>query len=286
MKNQLAAIKDNISFEATLRSAVKLPGVRINRESFLRKELSKFYDDDIVEKAIITSPARAGLSVKNLERIAKSCIIYETAKVSVISAAAGIPGFKAMIATVPADMLQFFGHVFRILQKLAYLYGWPEMFKDGSEELEDVLDDETSNELTLFVGVMFGVSTANAALSKIAMIAAMNVPKKLMRQALTKTVLYKIVHQTAKIIGVRMTKTIFTQAVGKAIPIVGAVTSGGITFAAFKPMAVRLKKYLAGLPTASAEFCKEAHDGSEIIEVDFSDIDISDMEDEITDEES
>ena len=265
-------VPNSSNFEMILRSAIGLPGVRINRESFLRKELSKHHEDDIVNKAIATNPAQAGLSVKNLEHIAKACITFETRKVSAISAVAGLPGGFAMAATIPADTAQFFGHVIRVLQKLAYLYGWQDMFKGDAVEI----DDETANELTLFIGVMFGVGAANAALSKVAALAALNVPKRLMQQALTKGTIYPIVKKIASAIGVKMTKAAFTKGVGKIIPVVGAVASGGITYALFKPMSLRLKKYLATLPTASVDFYKEPHSDDEIIDVDYSDITIDD----------
>ena len=267
------------TFEMILRSAIGLPGVRINRESFLRKELSKHHDDDVVDKAIETSPAQAGLSVKNLDHIAKSCITFETRKVSAISAAAGLPGGFAMAATIPADVAQFFGHIIRVLQKLAYLYGWQDMFQG-----DDEIDDSTANELTLFIGVMFGVNAANVALSRVAALAALNVPKKLVQQALTKGTIYPIVKKIATAIGVKMTKQIFAKGVGKIIPIIGAVASGGITYALFKPMSLRLKKYLASLPTASIDFYKDLNNGSNIIEIDFSDISVEeniDVEDAI-----
>ncbi|MDR2712606.1 MAG: EcsC family protein [Clostridiales bacterium] len=264
----------NTNFEKILRSAMELPGVRINRADFLKKELSKYHDDDVVNKAIATNPAQAGVSVKNLEHIAKACIIFETRKVSAISAAAGIPGGLAMVATVPADTAQFFVHIIRMLQKLAYLYGWQEMFRGN----DDGFDDETTNELTLFIGVMFGVSAANTALSKIAGLAALNIPKKLMHQALTKGTIYPIVKRIATSIGVKMTKAVFAKGVGQVIPVVGAVTSGGITYALFKPMSTRLRKYLATLPMASVDFYKESRDNSDIIEIDFTDILVDEVE--------
>lgn len=270
MSVQKTSNKEN-NFEMVLHSAMGLPGIKIDRESFLRKELSKYFDEDIVEKAIETNPAQAGLSLKNLERIAQACINFETTKVTAISVAAGIPGGFAMAATVPADIAQFFGHIIRVLQKLVYLYGWQEIFHGD----EDRLDDETTNQLTLFIGVMFGVNAAGAAITKIASLAAQNVPKKLMQQALTKTLPYKIVQKVAKAIGVRMTKTLFTKGVGKIIPVVGGVVSGGITFIGFRPMTKRLQKYLITLPMASVDFYKKSHDNDDIIDIDFSDIDIT-----------
>jgi len=282
MSSQLATT-ENTNFEKILRSAMELPGVRINRATFLKKELSKYFDDDVVEKAIVTNPAQAGLSVKNLEQIAKACINYETAKVTALSAAAGVPGGFAMVATVPADSAQFFAHIIRVLQKMAYLYGWQEMFRDDNDDI----DDGTSNQLTLFIGVMFGVNAANVAVSKIAALMAQNVPKQLMRQALTKGTIYPIVKQVAKMIGVKMTKEIFAKSVGKAIPVIGAVVSGGLTFAFFKPMSIKLRKYLATLPVASVDFYKNAKptQDDDIIDVDFSDIDLSEEEIEISEDD-
>lgn len=273
MPTQESPAKDS-NFEMVLRSAMELPGIRINRASFLKKELSKFYDDDVVNKAIELNPAQAGLSVKNLDSIAKSCINFETTKVTAISAAAGIPGGFAMAATVPADLAQFFAHIIRVLQKIAYLYGWQEMFRGG----EDGFDDETSNQLTLFVGVMFGVNAANVTIAKIAQFAAVRAEKVLLQKALTKGTIYPIVKQISKIIGIRMTKAIFAKGVGKAIPILGAVASGGITFAFFKPMSTRLKNYLSTLPMASVDFYKESHNENDVIDIDFSDVIIDDAD--------
>lgn len=271
MSSQTAV--EESKFEMVLHSAAELPGIRIKRDNFLRKELSKYYDDDVVEKAVKLNPAQAGISVKNIEHIAKSCIKYETAKVTALSAAAGIPGGLAMFGTVPADIAQFFGHIIRILQKLVYLYGWQELFRS-----EDGLDDETTNQLTLFIGVMFGVNAANAVITKIAQSAAVKAEKTLVTKALTKGTIYPIVKKVAQAIGIKMTKDIFAKGVGKAIPIIGAAVSGGLTFATFTPMAKKLQKYLVTLPMADVNFYKQSHENDDIIDIDFSDITDADFE--------
>ena len=140
-----------IEFETILAEAARLPLVKIDRELFLRKELRDRYKRDIVEMAIEYNPAYAGIPVEEINRIAKTCIVAETSKVTAISAAAGIPGGFAMIGTIPADLAQYFGHILRILQELVYLYGWQDL---GLEKGE--LKEETKNLLTLFVGIMFG----------------------------------------------------------------------------------------------------------------------------------
>lgn len=257
---------DESKFDMVLSAAAHLPGIRINRENFLRKELSKFFDNDIVEKAIKTNPAQAGIGQKIIEHIAKSCIKYEATKVTALSTAAGIPGGYAMAATVPADLAQFFGHVIRILQKLVYLYGWQELFND-----EESYDDETSNQLTLFIGVVFGVNAAQAVIKKLSHAIAIKAEKTLVRKALTKGVIYPIVKKIAQAIGVKMTKEIFAKGVGKAVPIIGGVISGALTLATFVPMSKKLQKHLATLPTADSNYYKQ-HKDDVIIDIDFSDI--------------
>ncbi|MFE6825452.1 hypothetical protein [Streptomyces sp. NPDC057690] len=233
-------------FSAVLLAAAKLPGVRINREAYLRSALARHCSEDDIRRAIEETPAAAGIAVEILDKVANDSIRFETGKVSALSAAAGIPGIFALPATVPADMAQYFGHMLRIAQKLAYLYSWPDLF---SEDGDDV-DDATMGVLTLFFGVMFGTQSANAAVGKVAGMMAEQVAKKLPQKALTHGVVYPIVKKVAGYIGVQMTKQTFAKTVSKAIPLIGAAVSGGLTFATYLPMAKRLKKHLSSLPLA------------------------------------
>ncbi|MEV0495136.1 hypothetical protein [Streptomyces atratus] len=233
-------------FSAVLVGAAKLPGVRINREAYLRSALARHCSEDDIRRAIEENPAAAGITVEVLDKVANDSIRFETGKVSALSAAAGIPGVLALPATVPADVAQYFGHMVRIAQKLAYLYSWPDLFSD---DVDDV-DDATMGVLTLFFGVMFGTQSANAAVGKVAGMMSKQVAKKLPQKALTQGVIYPIVKKVAAYLGVQMTKQSFAKTVSKAIPVVGAIVSGGLTFATFLPMAKRLKKHLAGLPLA------------------------------------
>lgn len=244
---------EKITFETVLYDAAKLPYVKIDRELFLRKELRGRYSKDVVEKAIEYSPAYAGISVDDINVIAKSCINAETIKVTAISAIAGIPGGYAMIGTIPADLVQYFGHILRVLQELIYLYGWKEL-----DFNPDTLNEETKNILTLFFGVMFGVNSATKTITKLAEKVAEAVAKKLPAKALTKGVIYPIVKKVATILGAKMTKDIFAKGVSKVIPFAGGVISGTITYATYKPMANKLKKYLASLKTADVAYYEES----------------------------
>ncbi len=268
-KNNIEASED--WFIKTLKAAMNMPGVRIKRTDFLHKELSKRYPDQVVELAISKNPAYAGIYVSDIDKIAKSCIGIETKRVTAISTGAGIPGGLLMIGTVPADLAQYFAHIVRVLQKLVYLYGWKELYNADGE-----FDDETESQLTLFIGVMFGVQAANSTVAKIAQKAAVQVEKDLVKKPLTQGVIYPIVKKIARILGYKMTKDVFAKGVGKLVPVLGGIISGTLTFATFTPAANNLKNHLNQLPMADVEFYKETHDGIE--EVEFSDVDFNEIE--------
>jgi hypothetical protein len=255
-------------FFAVLKSAMNFPGVKINRSDFLRKELSVYYSPDIVNLAIDKNPASAGITKEEINKIAELCIKYETNRVTIISGAAGIPGGFAMIGTVPADTVQYFAHIVRVLQKLVYLFGWRELYNSNEE-----FDDETTNQFTLFLGVMFGVNAANAAVNQLAKTAAVKIEKDIARRALTKGTIYPIVKKIAEMLGIKMTKEIFAKTVGKIVPVIGGGISGGLTYITFRPLATRLRKYLIQLPLADVEFYKsEQTVEADIIEADYTEI--------------
>ncbi|MFD6225847.1 hypothetical protein ACFWFZ_03040 [Streptomyces sp. NPDC060232] len=232
-----------LRFSAALVRAANLPGVRINREAYLRQALGRQCSEEEIRRAIEETPAAAGIPVEVLDKAANDSINYEAAKTSALSAAAGIPGLLLLPATVPADVVQYFGHMLRIAQKLAYLYSWPDLLSDENDDL----DDATKGVLTLFIGVMFGTQSANAAVGKVAGMMSKQVAKKLPQKALTQGVIYPVVKKVAGYLGVQMTKQTFAKTVSKAIPVVGAVVSGGLTLATYLPMAKRLKRHLSGL---------------------------------------
>lgn len=230
-------------FSQVLDAAAILPGVRINRAAYLRTALKRHCTEEQIARAIAESPAAAGIPFEVITEVANTSIAYETTKATGISTAAGIPGGFAMIATVPADMAQYIGHMLRISQKLAYIYSWPDLFVGDGDEI----DEATEGILTLFVGVMVGVQVAQSGVTKVAGMIAAQVVNKLPQQALTKGVIYPLVKKVAGFLGVSMTKKLFASGVAKAIPVIGAVVSGSLTLATFYPMSRRLQKHLASL---------------------------------------
>lgn len=230
-----------IEIDDIIALAFKTPGVHITRASFLQKELYKNHPQEVIDAAIATTPARAGIPSAEIDSIADDVINFERNCVSGISVALGAPGGWAMAATIPADIIQYYGYTLRATQKLLYLYGFPEV--DANEEGIE-LDSHTINQIIVCLGVMNGVAGANNAIKGMAKALAVGVEKKLLNTALTKGTFYPLVKAIAKWFGVRMTKSVFASFFKTAIPIVGGLVGGGITFLSFKPCCHRLKEAL------------------------------------------
>lgn len=230
-----------IDIQDVIILAVKTPGVHVARDSFLRKELYKNHPAEVIEDAIARTPALVGISAEEIDKIADEVIKFERNCVSGISAALGMPGGAAMAATIPADIVQYYGYTLRAIQKLLYLYGFPEI---DTDEEGIFLDSETINRIIICLGVMNGVAGANNAIKALAQALAKGVEKKLLSAALTKGTFYPILKSTLKWFGVKLTKEIFAKSVKNVIPVVGSVVGGGITFLSFKPCCLRLKAAL------------------------------------------
>lgn len=242
-------MSQELSFNSILESAAKLPLVRVDRETFLTKNLSRLCTPEQLQTALAEGTLRADIPIAILDSLANAVINAEALKVTAISTAAGIPGGLAMAATIPADLAQFYGFIIRVSQELAYIYGWDELFTESSG-----LDEGTESQLVLFIGVMSGVSAANKVVGKLFGETAMKaVAKKVAAKALTKTWYYPIVKKIAAMLGQRMVKETFAKGVSKAVPIIGGAISGGLTLATFKPMAHRLQKHLSTLAHMTPE---------------------------------
>lgn len=219
---------------------LRIPGVHIDREEFLRKQFMKNYSNDVIQDAVKFNPAHAGIKVEEIDNIADQVIQYERNCVSGISLALGAPGGAAIFATLPTDIAQYYGYMLRAIQKLLYLYGFPEINVENGVNI----DDETMNLITLCLGVMYGVEGSVASIKVLSNALGKGVEKKLLQKALTKGTFYPIVKKISRWFGVYMTKQVFAGFFKKAIPVVGGVVGGGITYLSFKPCCDNLKKSL------------------------------------------
>ena len=241
-------VEKEFALETVISNAVQIPGVKVNRDNFLCKTFSK--EDVVIQDVLNYGPIEAGVNQETLSKIATKLIYTRTSGSSIASFVAGIPGGWAMAATIPADVLQFFGVALRLAQELSYIYGAQDLWEDGKID-----DERVQNQLLLYCGVMFGVSGAVSGVRVLSTQIAKTTLKKLPQKALTKTFWYPIVKQIGKAIGIKVTKSAVSQGISKAIPIIGGVISGSLNFASMLPMANRLKD---ALESASFGYSDEA----------------------------
>lgn len=221
------------SMEKVISSVVQLPGVKVDRDEFLKEQ---FAGSDInIQDIIMLGPVEAGISREDISGMVNKLIIKRTSQSSIASFAAGIPGGLAMAATIPLDVMQFFGMALKLAQEISYMYGAHDLWVDGKID-----DERVRSQLIMYCGVMFGVSGAVSGVRVLSTQIAKTTLKKLPQKALTKTFWYPIVKQFGKVISVKVTKSTVAKGVSKAIPVIGGVISGGLNFASMLPMAKRL----------------------------------------------
>ena len=228
-----------------LAKVVRVPGVRINREEFLRQELRKLHmGDDAIARAIDSNPLLAGVALTQIDKLAEDAISYETNKSAAISFVAGIPGGFAMLGTIPADLMQYYVHALRIMQKLAYLYGWGELLPDGRDA-----DDDTIGVLAVFFGVMLGVGGAAQSLTAFARVAAKTAYQNhATKRALMSITWYPVVKHSLRLIGINITKSTAAKGFSKIVPVIGGFVSSGLTFMALQSQSALLKGHLREIP--------------------------------------
>ena len=235
--------------KAIMQRAASLKVVKINRGDFLRSEIKRRFPEIDADFAVETTPAETGIAPEDLDRMAIDVIDLETKQCAGLSFLAGIPGGLAMVGTVPADLAQYFAHVMRIEQKLAYIYGWQTFLNE-----EDEVDDETVMKLVVLMGVMMQVGgAANAVTTFAANTARAGIEKAIQKQALTKTFWYNPMKKVLRYLGVNLTKQTFAKTASKVVPVIGGAISGGMTYMAYKPGAERLRRYLRSLPTSGID---------------------------------
>lgn len=230
-------IASDIMLEEIVQKAIQIPGVKVDRNKFLAECFSS--KTDLLENIINKGTVGAGITREEINNQANRLIINRTSQSSLASFAAGIPGGLAMAATIPADILQFFGMSLRLAQELSYLYGADDLWKNGQVD-----DEKVKNQLILYCGVMFGVSGAVSGVRVLSTQVAKTALKKIPQKALTKTFWYPMIKKICSFVGYTLTKKTLASGVSKAIPVIGGVISGTINFASMMPMAKRLNNTL------------------------------------------
>ncbi len=251
-----SVINKYITPEEIIAQVIKLPIARVDRAAFLHKELIRHYPEETVKTAIEYNPAYAGIDKQSINKIANQVIQQETNTVTGISFAAGLPGGLAMAATIPADIVQYFAFTIRAIQEIAYLYGFDELdFED-----ED-LDSYAMDQILIFLGAMYGVQGVDDSIKVIADAAAQKTSKALANEALTKTAIYPVVKKVTKELRSKVARRIYVKSASKVVPVIGGAVSGGLTYTAFKPNCMRLKRSLWDLEICDVEFYEKMRQG-------------------------
>lgn len=231
------AIEKDATLETILTTALKLPGVKVDRNECLIKVFSN--EDIDTQKLLELGPVAANVPHEKITQLADKQIFVRTGESSLASFVSGIPGGLAMAATIPLDLLQLFAIALKLAQELSYIYGANDMWQNDNEDSKKIM-----NQMLLYCGVMFGVSGAVSGVRLLSVRIAQTTLKKLPQKALTKGFWYPIVKQIGKAIGLKVTKSSVAKGISKAIPILGGVISGSLNFAFMMPMAKRLQETL------------------------------------------
>lgn len=223
-----------ISITDIIHKSLRVPGVAINRNKFLKNQFSTYCTPEIVDEVVKTSPQKAGVDSKIIEKVVKNAVAFERNMCAAASVGLGyVPGGLAIdAATTAADLTQYYAAIIRVAQKILYLYGFPEIDLNNTDGID--VDDGTINILILCLGTMAGVGEANQAIKKVAELLAKGVQKELMKVALTKKLIYKVVKKICNYLTISLTKDLFTKGVANAIKFLGGAIMGGLTFFSFQ----------------------------------------------------
>ena len=240
--------KENQLWNKVLSTVLKMPGVKVDRVAFLRKELRPYCNQSRLQMLGSVRPYTV-VSEQVVDKLARQCVRHHTLLATATSTVAGLPGGLAMAATLPADMVQYFYHVFVLSQKLAYLYGYPDFFAESDDDYDDDeeegLSEMSVDLLTIFLGVMMGAPVAEKGIAELSKAVAENAVTRLPRVALTKTAVFTIAAQIARMVGSKLSKAGFARGVGRFIPLAGGVFSGSLTLLTFRKGANRLRRQLS-----------------------------------------
>ena len=226
-------------WHSLLNASLALPGSKIDRSTFLRDQLQGRCPAPVIEQALQAGSIAAGVSEELINRLADTSIRRHVLGVSAISFVTGLPGGWWIAGSIPADLVQFYWHAIVLSQKLAYLYGWPDLFGDGS-----LHESEGVEQITLLIGAMMGDRAAYLTLTQGAKLVADELAVRLPRLALSNPTTFAVARQVGNRIGAQLTNRSLTKLVVRFIPIVGGIASASASAALIRSMAKKLQFHL------------------------------------------
>lgn len=153
----------------TLLSCVfKVPGLKVDRAKFLKEKLSSHCSKADIESAIAGKPTEI-IDSKIIAKVANECIEEKQDKISgslilkLASLAINQTGLGTVLTVLgylgikfePANFVAYYFYQVQLLQEIAYLYSFPDMFDNTGKPLEN-----TINVLTTCIAVTTDESIA------------------------------------------------------------------------------------------------------------------------------
>jgi hypothetical protein len=228
--------KDVNLWSCLLENVLKLPGAKVDRRAFLEREFSRYCNVEIMNRIEELGTGKVEIGESIMNKVAAKVIGEQSVSVTTLSFVSGLPGGLALLGTIPVDLIQYYYNLAVTAQKLAYIYGWP--------DLEEEESDGLSSMLTVFIGIMTGTITANREMIALSKELEKDVVRKLSCVALAKVGILILAKHAAGILGSRLFWQGYTGLAAKAVPLIGGFVSGGITLVTFLPMANSLKNEL------------------------------------------
>lgn len=244
MDNNTTTDKNDKSkaFEKIFNAAVKLPLIKVDREKFLRSQLTTYCKGNQLEEAVKYGPLATGLSKKQVSKLADKIIEADARKTALISGVASFGTTGAPIAGVGIDITSMFAMQLRTMQELAYLYGLGDLGLNAEEKHADA-----QLGLVAMLGAMYCAEGSGILLKNYASALQKQSTKLLGKVAILRSDLFIMTKKTFQTVGVRLTASGFADTVANVVPVLGAFTSGGLMYFSFKKPCKNLQKQLDDL---------------------------------------
>ncbi|XNZ01057.1 hypothetical protein ACL90Y_03475 [Micrococcus luteus] len=242
--------------ETAVRRALRIPGVRVDRERFLLKQASGLCPDDGARRRVLSEGIAAMLTEPELRALGLRRVLQLTAWSSSAAVAAALPGGPiAMTAGAGADVMQQLAFGLRLSQELAYLYG--HRLSAGDHEGGPLSDQELEQLLLLF-GTLLEVEGAAAAVRltgprlerdgrpvgyghESTGSAGAGLPADLLRRSFAGPISHRVLARVAS----RMGSTVLRRGTLRAVPLLGAIGAGGTAFSTLQAQGRILNHELA-----------------------------------------
>lgn len=238
--------------------ALRTKGVNINRAEYLKTAFKKYCDEETISNAIDLTPTKAGIRKEIVDKTASETIALHKSLVVASSVGLGyVPGGVGVeIATTVADLAQYYAQLLIIMQKLMYLYGYPEL--DLQNE-NGSIDDGTMNLIIIGLGAMAGVKEAAVFIEKITSKLAANAPKIILKPGFSTKIAYQVSKKVLNFFGIKLTKEVAIKGISNAIKFAGGAIMGSLSFVTFSAACKNFHTALKNTPFNEAIIVDESN---------------------------